>query len=87
MEQIEITTLSSKGQVVIPQKLRESLALSEGAKFAVFGDAHTIILKRLSPPSASELKDLLANTQRVVKKAGIKPGDLKKALKEIRRSK
>ncbi len=32
MEHIEVTTLSSRGQVVIPQGLRESLALKEGAK-------------------------------------------------------
>jgi AbrB family looped-hinge helix DNA binding protein len=86
MEQVEVTTLSSKGQVVIPQGLREAFALEEGIKFAVYGDANTIILKRLSPPSSSEMKVLLAKTRRLAKKSGIKRSDLAKAVQAVRKS-
>lgn len=86
MGQIEVTTLSSRGQVVIPQGLRESLSLTEGAKFAVYGDANTIIFKRLSPLTSTELKGLLAKTRSKAKKAGIKRHDLTKAIKEVRKS-
>lgn len=86
MEHVEVTTLSSRGQVVIPQGLRESFALKEGAKFVVYGDANTIILKRLSPPSPEEFKLLLAKTHRIAKKAGIKRRDLAKAVKNVRKS-
>lgn len=86
MEQVEVTTLSSRGQVVIPQGLRETLALKEGAKFAVYGNANTIILKRLSPPSPAELRALLAKTRLMARKAGIKRSDVAKTIKEVRRS-
>lgn len=86
MEQVEVTTLSSRGQVVIPQGLRESLVLKEGAKFAVYGNADTIILKRISSPSREELKALLRKTHRMARKAGIKRPDVAKAIKEARKS-
>jgi bifunctional DNA-binding transcriptional regulator/antitoxin component of YhaV-PrlF toxin-antitoxin module len=35
MENIEITSLSSRGQIVIPQCLRYRLKMQEGEKFVV----------------------------------------------------
>jgi AbrB family looped-hinge helix DNA binding protein len=44
MSQINITKMSSKGQVVIPQELREGM--SEGDKLVVIRNGDQIILKR-----------------------------------------
>lgn len=56
---VETIRMSSKGQVVIPQDLREELQVDEGTVFAVVGSRDTIILKRISTPSKEELiKDL-----------------------------
>ena len=56
---IEITKMSSKGQVVIPQGLREKLKAKEGSVFAVFGNNDTLILKRIQMPDKEKLiKDL-----------------------------
>ena len=47
MENIEITSVSSRGQIVIPQNLRNRLKIKEGQKFVVVGENNTIVLKRL----------------------------------------
>lgn len=45
------TKLSSKGQVVIPEVIREQLHLKEGDQFVVIGQGDTVIFKRITPPS------------------------------------
>ena len=46
----EVTTISEKGQVVIPQSLRKELKIKPGTKFVVFGRGDTVIMKRLELP-------------------------------------
>lgn len=56
---IETIRMSSKGQIVIPQDVREELHVDEGTVFAVVGSKDTIILKKIATPSKEELiKDL-----------------------------
>jgi AbrB family looped-hinge helix DNA binding protein len=49
-EEPQITTISEKGQVVIPQSLRSALRLKPGTKFLVFGRGDTVVMKRLELP-------------------------------------
>lgn len=46
----EITTVSEKGQVVIPQSLRKEMRIRPRTKFLVFGRGDTVIMKRLELP-------------------------------------
>ncbi len=56
---VETIRMSSKGQVVIPQDIREEVQVDEGTIFAVVGTKDTIILKKIATPSKEELiKDL-----------------------------
>jgi AbrB family looped-hinge helix DNA binding protein len=50
----ELTTLSSKGQIVVPKDMREEMHLDTGTTFAIFGKDDTIILKKVKVPSAKE---------------------------------
>ncbi len=47
-KKIEVTSISSRGQIVIPQNLRKKLGFEEGDKFAVVGEGDTIVLKKLN---------------------------------------
>jgi AbrB family looped-hinge helix DNA binding protein len=47
----EITTISEKGQVVIPQSIRKELGIKPKNKFLVYGRGDTIIMKKLDLPS------------------------------------
>lgn len=56
---ISTTKMSSKGQVVIPEEIREYLELENGSKFIVMAAEDSIILKKIKPIPKSELMDLL----------------------------
>lgn len=85
MENIEITSVSSRGQVVIPQSVRERLNIHEGERFAVIGEDGTIILKKLEMPSFEGVDKLLKKTRDFAKKKGLKETDIKEAVKEARK--
>jgi AbrB family looped-hinge helix DNA binding protein len=79
------TKLSSKGQVVIPEEVRNDLGLSEGDQFVVIGQGDAVILKVITPPKLEEFQRLLRQARAEAKKAGIKKTDLKSAIAKVRR--
>ncbi|MCK5624812.1 AbrB/MazE/SpoVT family DNA-binding domain-containing protein [Candidatus Pacearchaeota archaeon] len=85
MENIEITSISSRGQIVIPQTLRNKMGIHEGEKFVVIGEDNTIVLKKLEMPSFNGVDKLLKKTRNFAKKKGIKTSDLEEAIKDIRK--
>lgn len=50
MEEPEVTTISEKGQVVIPRSIRKELGIKPKTKFLVYGRGDTIIMKKLELP-------------------------------------
>lgn len=80
------TTLSSRGQVVIPEEIRSQLGLTAGTQFVVIAEGDTVIFKVLEPPSLSEFKSLLARAQKAAKKAGMKKADIQEAIDKVRKS-
>ena len=85
MEKIEVTSLSSRGQVVIPQELREKLGLNEGEKFIVIGEKNTIVLKKLELPLFKGFDKLLKKTREFAKKGNLKEKDIEEAIKKVRK--
>ena len=79
------TRLPSKGQVVIPEEVRNDLGLSEGDEFVVIGQGDAVILKIITPPKLDEFQGLLRQARAEAKKAGIKKADLKSATAKVRR--
>lgn len=54
------TTMSTKGRVVIPVKLREELGLKPGTRFVVYQDDDgNVVFAKV--PELSDVKKLLAN--------------------------
>jgi AbrB family looped-hinge helix DNA binding protein len=53
-EEPEVTTISEKGQVVIPQSIRKELGIKPKTKFLVFGRGDTVIMKRLELPDVKK---------------------------------
>ena len=47
---LEVTSLSSKGQVVIPNEIREKMHLEPGTKMIVIQDGDNILLKPIKAP-------------------------------------
>ncbi|MBU1199787.1 MAG: AbrB/MazE/SpoVT family DNA-binding domain-containing protein [Nanoarchaeota archaeon] len=85
MENIEITSVSSRGQVVIPQSLRNKLKIHTGEKFIVIGENNTIVLKKLEMPTFTGIDKLLKKTRDFAKNKGIKTSDVESAIKQARK--
>ena len=85
MATIETTKMSSKGQIVIPEEVRNRLGLKTGDKFLVIGDKDVVILKSLSNPSLEEFDDLIKAARTNAKKAGLKRSDISDAIVKSRR--
>lgn len=85
MENVEITSVSSRGQIVIPQSLRNKMKIHEGEKFVVIGEDNTLILKKLEIPSFSGIDKLLKKTRDFAKKKEIKESDVEEAIKQTRK--
>lgn len=59
MSQLATTKMSSKGQVVIPEKIRKQLNLAAGSQFIVIAEDDVVILKRITPPDIEAYRDLI----------------------------
>jgi AbrB family looped-hinge helix DNA binding protein len=79
MERVATTRMSSKGQVVIPEEVRNRLCLEPGTQFIVMGENDVVILKTITPPSMSEFDTVVARARRQAKAAGMKPSDITRA--------
>jgi AbrB family looped-hinge helix DNA binding protein len=81
---LETTKLSSKGQVVIPEKIREALHLKEGSQFVVMGQKDVILLKTIQPLPTDEFDSLIREARQQAKASNLKKSDLERMIQEIR---
>ena len=59
---VEIITLSSKGQLVVPKGLREKLKLQKQDKFIIIAEGDSILLKRIRKEEADKSMRVLLNS-------------------------
>lgn len=85
MNDLSTTTLSSKGQVVIPEGVRTALGLEPGTRFLVLSDGDVVILKRIEAPPKSEVRTLAAKARKQARRAGVSPADVRNAIRRERR--
>jgi AbrB family looped-hinge helix DNA binding protein len=85
MATLETTKMSSKGQIVIPEEVRNRLGLKTGDKFLVMGDKDVVILKALSNPSLEEFDNLIKAARKQAKLARLKRPDIANAVSKSRR--
>lgn len=57
--QLATTKMSSRGQIVIPEEIREQLGLETGIKFVVIAENDTVVLKTITPPSKKRTQGLV----------------------------
>ncbi|MBD3334611.1 MAG: AbrB/MazE/SpoVT family DNA-binding domain-containing protein [Candidatus Eisenbacteria bacterium] len=79
------TRMSSRGQVVIPEEIRQRLGLKPGSRFVVVGNRDLLILKAIAPPSMDDFEELAAEARRQARRAKMKRSDIDKAVKAVRR--
>ena len=84
MSRIATTKLSSRGQVVIPEEIRDRLGLEAGVQFVVIGERDVVILKALAPPSMRDFDDVVGRARKQARKTGMKRSSIKRATKKVR---
>ena len=81
--------MSSKGQIVIPQGIREEINASEGTIFAVVSNKDSVVLKKIITPSKedlmSELKEIAKTGRKRLEKKGIKEADIPNIIEKARK--
>ncbi len=90
---MEITTtkMSSKGQIVVPQNIREELQAKEGTIFTIINNKDTILLKKIKTPSKEsiikDLEKIAKEGRKRAEKLGIKETDVPDLIHRIRKEK
>jgi AbrB family looped-hinge helix DNA binding protein len=87
MSDISTTKMTSKGQVVIPEEIREYMHLESGVKFIVMATGDSIIFKKVTPIPERDIKELLKVSQAMAKKYKFNENDVSNIISEVRKSK
>ena len=88
--EIEITKMSSRGQIVIPKNTRKEVNAEEGTVFAITAEKDTIILKKIETPSKEkliqELRTIAKEGKKRLEKKGLKESDIQGIIERRRRA-
>ena len=60
MSILEVTSLSTRGQVVIPNDIREKMNLEPGTKMIIIQEGDNILLKPIKAPRMSQFDKIIA---------------------------
>ena len=74
----------AKGQVVIPEEVRNRLGITTGTQFIVMGENDVVIFKTIEPPSMDDFDSIIGRARRQAKVAGMKAADVSKAIAKVR---
>ena len=81
---IDVLTVSSKGQVVLPASIRKSLSIEAGARLAAYASDDFIMLKVLRLPTADEFREKLDEAQAWAASVGYTEDDVNDLVKSAR---
>lgn len=83
---MNMTRLSEKGQIVIPNELRKEMGLREGTRFIVMGLEDTIVLRRLElSQERIRLKRLLDRSRKMAEKVGFTEKEINRLIHSFRK--
>ena len=80
-----ITAMSTKGQIVLPKKIRSALNLDAGTQFIVFSDQGNILLKPITEPKLSDFEAVLKKAKKWASETGLQKSDISDAVKAVRK--
>ena len=84
MALVATAKLSSKGQVVIPEEVRNQLGLKAGDQFVVVGEGDAVVLKTSTPPTIRDFDAIIEKAQKQARATRMKRSDIAKAFAKVR---
>lgn len=86
---VTTTKMSSKGQIVIPQNVRDHIQATEGTLFAVTSSKDSVLLKKIHTPSKEtlikDLKKIAKEGRKRAQKLGIRQRDIPELVHKARK--
>ncbi len=83
---VEVITVSSKGQIVIPKEIRDDMGIEKQDKFILVHDKDSILLKRIKEGDfRKKMKKLLDQTAKEFKKPGLTKKNIEREIATVRR--
>ena len=80
----DVTSISTKGQVVLPKAIRDSMTLQSGTKLLVISDGQSIMLKPIDMPDISEFQGFMEAAAAWADEVGMKEEDIASAITAVR---
>ncbi len=83
MAKIQLTKISSRGQIVIPKNIRSGI--STGTPFVVIRKGDTFVLKRIRIPPLTEFEKLVSKGVEIAKEQKLREEDIEKIIQKHRK--
>lgn len=85
MSNVEITRVSSKGQVVIPKGIREAIGIEEGDRLLVYMKGDRVVMRRIHEEES--LLSVVARPVRAkIERMGVTRADVDRAIEKARKA-
>ena len=81
---LEVLTVSSKGQIVLPADIRKKMEINSGDKLAAYVYNDVIMLKVIKMPTASDFEKDLDAAKAWAASVGYKESDIDSIIKDVR---
>ena len=81
-DKIEMGTISSRGQICIPNSIREEMGLEEGTKLLFLLKDDSLLMKKVNTKTFEEITKPL---REAVKKSGLKESDVPDIVQRFRK--
>jgi AbrB family looped-hinge helix DNA binding protein len=88
-EKPDITVVSGKGQVVIPQAIRKRLGIGPKTKLLVYGYQNAVVMKKIEiPDAAKELEEIYRRVDaRIAKYGELTDNEVNEIIQDYRQKK
>ena len=84
---VEVLTVSSKGQVVLPAAIRKKLSIGSGSKLAAYASGDVIMLKPITIPTEADFSARLDEAKEWASSVGYEEPDVNDIIKQTRKRK
>ena len=86
MATVGTTRMSCRGQVVIPQGIRNEMGLRAGTPFVILSSARAIVLRPVEAPSMEEFDSLIRKARTQARRARVRPAEVLAAVRRARKA-
>ena len=81
---VDVLTVSSKGQIVLPAPIRKAMSISAGDKLAACATGGLIVLKPISVPDEADFKAWLDEAAGWAEASGLGESEVDNAIAAVR---